>query len=259
MMEQRLQKLIAAAGIASRRHAEEIIAAGRVTVNGKTVTELGSKADPAKDHIKVNGKLINPQLKARENIYILLNKPRGYLSSLSDLEGRPVVVDLLPPSLGRLHPVGRLDFNTEGLLILTNDGDLTNFVTAARNNVEKVYEAKVKGLPPEPAIERLRRGIILDDGVRTKPAEIEHLESTDSNAWFRITLHEGRNQQIRMMFEAIGHSVVKLRRVQIGFLRDDRLPVGKWRMLSPFEVKMLMTKKPRERKSASKSPASSAG
>src|ERR1044072_9465676 len=142
-MEQRLQKLIAAAGIASRRHAEELISSGKVTVNGKVTTELGSKADPDKDHVKVNGKLINPQLKAREKTYTLLYKPRGFVSSVSDLEGRPVVVELLPPSLGKLHPVGRLDFNTEGLLLLTNDGDLTNFVTAARNRVEKVYEVKV--------------------------------------------------------------------------------------------------------------------
>src|SRR5436309_1577620 len=133
MMEQRLQKLSGGAGIASRRHAEELIASGKVSLNGKVITELGTKADPDKDHIKVNGKLINPQLKAREKTYVLLNKPRGYLSSVSDQEGRPLVVELLPPALGKLHPVGRLDFNTEGLLILTNDGDLTNFVTAARN------------------------------------------------------------------------------------------------------------------------------
>src|SRR6266481_537126 len=257
-MEERLQKIIAMAGLASRRHAEQMILAGEVTVNGKIVDMLGVKADPEVDHIKVRGRLINPLLQTREKVHILLNKPKGYLSSVADPDRRPLVTDLMPEALGRLYPVGRLDFNTEGLLILTNDGDLTNFVTAARNNVEKVYEAKVKGLPPGPAIERLRRGIILEDGVRTKPAEIEHLESTDSNAWFRITLHEGRNQQIRMMFEAIGHSVVKLRRVQIGFLRDDKLPVGKWRMLSPLEVKMLMTKKPRERKNASKPSATSA-
>ena len=131
-MEQRLQKLIAAAGVASRRHAEELIAAGRVTVNGEVVKELGSKADPEKDHIKVNGKLINPQLQSREKVHVLLNKPKGYLSSVSDPEGRPLVTELLPPSLGKLYPVGRLDFNTEGLLLLTNDGDFTNFITAAR-------------------------------------------------------------------------------------------------------------------------------
>src|SRR6478672_5380977 len=160
-MEQRLQKLIAAAGIASRRHAEELIVAGRVTVNGAVVKELGSKADPQRDHIKVNGKLINPQLQTRDKVYVLLNKPRGYLSSVSDPEGRPLVTELLPPSLGRVYPVGRLDFNTEGLLLLTNDGDFTNFITAARNRVEKVYEAKVKGVPPEAAIQRLRRGVVL--------------------------------------------------------------------------------------------------
>src|SRR5687768_12910790 len=158
-MQQRLQKLIAAAGVASRRRAEELIAAGKVTVNGEVIKELGSKADPQKDHIKVNGKLINPLLKGQEKVYVLLNKPRGYLSSVSDPEGRPLVTELLPPSLGRLHPVGRLDFNTEGLLLLTNDGNFTNFITAARNQVQKVYEVKVKGVPPEAAIQRLRRGV----------------------------------------------------------------------------------------------------
>ena len=146
-MNERLQKLIAAAGIASRRGAEEIIAAGEVTVNGEVVTALGTKADPARDHIKVRGKLINPALKTREKIYVLLNKPRGYLTSLADPENRPLVTDLIPASLGRLHPVGRLDFNTEGLLLLTNDGDFTNFITSARNRVAKVYEVKVKGVP----------------------------------------------------------------------------------------------------------------
>src|SRR4026208_509411 len=181
-MEERLQKLIAAAGVASRRHAEELITAGRVTVNGEVIKKLGTKADPDKDHIKVNGKLINPQLKARDKVYVLLNKPRGYLSSVSDPEGRPLVTELLPPNLGRLSPVGRLDFNTEGLLLLTNDGDFTNYVTAARNRVEKVYEVKVKGVPTEGAIARLRRGVILDDGTRTAPATIKLLHETDSNA-----------------------------------------------------------------------------
>src|SRR5437588_7071718 len=166
-MEERLQKLIAAAGLASRRHAEELIEAGEVTVNGEVVRELGTKADPARDHIKVRGRLINPLLEAREKVYVLLNKPRGYLTALSDPEGRPLVTELVPPSLGRIHPVGRLDFNTEGLLVMTDDGELTNFITSARNRVEKVYEAKVKGVPSESAIERLRRGIKLDDGDRT--------------------------------------------------------------------------------------------
>jgi 23S rRNA pseudouridine2605 synthase len=242
-MEQRLQKLISAAGVASRRHAEELMTAGKVTVNGHVVKELGSKADPEKDHIKVNGKLINPQLKSREKIYVLLNKPKGYLSSVSDPEGRPLVTELLPPSLGRLHPVGRLDFNTEGLLILTNDGDFTNFVTAARNRVEKVYEVKVKGVPTESGIERLRRGVNLDDGTRTAPAKITKSNETLTNAWYEVLLHQGRNQQVRRMFEVIGHSVLKLRRVRIGFIHDEALKTGYWRFLSPGEVGRLMKKK----------------
>lgn len=239
-MEQRLQKLIATAGIASRRHAEELITAGRVTVNGEVVKELGTKADPERDHIKVNGKLINPQLKARDKVYVLLNKPRGYLSSVSDPEGRPLVTELLPPNLGRLHPVGRLDFNTEGLLLLTNDGDFTNYVTAARNRVEKVYEVKVKGVPPDAAIQRLRKGVTLEDGTRTAEAKITKLSETKTNAWYEVHLHQGRNQQVRRMFELIGHSVLKLRRVRIGFLTDEHLKPAHWRFLSPAEAKRLM-------------------
>jgi len=242
-MEQRLQKLIAAAGIASRRHAEELITAGRVSVNGEVVKELGTKADPDKDNIKVNGKLINPQLKAREKVYVLLNKPKGYLSSVSDPEERPLVTELLPPSLGKLHPVGRLDFNTEGLLLLTNDGDFTNYVTAARNRVEKVYEVKVKGVPADSGIERLRRGITLEDGTRTAAAKITKLNETQTNAWYEVLLHQGRNQQVRRMFELIGHSVLKLRRTRIGFLTDDNLKPGYWRYLSPGEVARIMKKK----------------
>jgi 23S rRNA pseudouridine2605 synthase len=246
-MEQRLQKLIAEAGIASRRHAEELIAAGEVSVNGKVITSQGTKADAAKDHIKVRGKLINPLLAKREKVHILLNKPRGYLSSVSDPEKRPRVTELLPASLGRLYPVGRLDFNTEGLLLMTNDGDFTNFITAARNRVEKVYEVKVKGLPPEAALQRIRRGVILDDGTKTAPAQITKVNETDSNAWFEVVLHQGRNQQIRRMFDLIGHSVVKLRRSRIGFLHDERLRPGEWRRLMPHEVQRLM-KAPRSAK-----------
>src|SRR5215213_4434569 len=244
-MLERLQKLIAAAGVASRRHAEELITAGRVTVNGAVIKELGTKADPDKDHIKVNGKLINPRLKSREKVYVLLNKPPGYLSTVSDPEGRPLVTELLPGSLGRLHPVGRLDFNTEGLLLLTNDGDFTNFITAARNRVEKVYEVKVKGVPTESGIDRLRRGITLEDGTRTAPAKITKLNETKTNAWYEVSLHQGRNQQVRRMFEVIGHSVLKLRRTRIGFLTDDHLKLGYWRLLSPGEVARIMKKQSR--------------
>jgi pseudouridine synthase len=257
-MQQRLQKLIAAAGIASRRHAEQLIAAGEVTVNGKVVTELGTKADPAADHIKVRGKLINPSLERREKVYVVLNKPKGYLSSVTDPEGRPTVLELLPASLGRLYPVGRLDFNTEGLLLLTNDGEFTNFITSARNKVEKVYEGKVKGLPSEQAIERLRRGVTLDDGTRTAPAKIRKLGETETNTWFEILLHEGKNQQIRRMFDLIGHSVIKLRRSRIGPLRDDSLKPKSWRRLTPEEVRLLMHKRPQTKtKPSSKSRSAS--
>lgn len=259
-MQERIQKLIAAAGIASRRHAEQLITAGEVTVNGKVVTELGTKADPATDHIKVRGKLINPQLERREKVYVLLNKPKGYLSSVSDPDGRPTVLELLPASLGRIYPVGRLDFNTEGLLLLTNDGEFTNFITAARNKVDKVYEGKVKGIPDEQAIERLRRGVTLEDGTRTAPAKIRRVGETETNTWFEILLHEGKNQQIRRMFDLIGHSVIKLRRSRIGSLRDDELKPKSWRRLTPEEVKLLMQKQPRtRRKPANKSHAASHG
>ncbi|CAN5349488.1 pseudouridine synthase [soil metagenome] len=239
-MEERLQKLIAQAGIASRRHAEEMIAAGEVTINGQVVTELGTKADPARDHIKVRGRLINPLLAGREKIYVLLNKPRGYLTSAADPEGRPLVTELVPASLGRLFPVGRLDFNTEGLLLLTNDGDFANYITAARNGVAKVYEVKVKGVPAPEGIERLRRGIRLDDGEKTAPAQITQTGETKTNSWFEVVLHEGRNQQIRRMFDQIGHSVLKLRRVAIGHVRDERLKPKEWRRLSAAEIKQLM-------------------
>ena len=249
-MEERLQKLIAQVGIASRRHAEDLIKEGAVTVNGKVVTELGTKADPEHDHIKVHGKLINTKLQQREKVYVLLYKPKGYLTSVSDPQKRKLVTDLVAPSLGKLHPVGRLDLNTEGLLILTNDGDFTNYITSAKNRVPKIYEAKVKGIPPAFAIHKLQRGITLEDGFRTAPAEIEFIKETKTNAWFRVTLYEGHNLQIRKMFDAIGHSVVKLKRVAIGSIRDDRLRVGEYRLLLPHEVKRIMR---RERKPAKES------
>jgi len=238
-MEQRLQKLIASAGIASRRHAEDLIANGQVSVNGKVIIELGSKADPDRDHIKVRGRLINPELKRQEKVYLLLNKPKGYLTSMSDPEGRPLVRDLLPSALNHLHPVGRLDFNTEGLLLLTNDGEFTNFITSARNGIAKVYEVKVKGEPSQSAVERLRRGIKLDDGERTAPIDIRQLGTTATNSWFEVTLGQGRNRQIRRMFEAVGHSVLKLSRVRIGPLHNERLKPGDWRLLTETDVKRI--------------------
>ena len=242
-MQERLQKLIAQAGVASRRHAEELIASGEVSVNGKVVTEMGTKADPKTDHIKVGGKLINPSLERREKTYILLNKPKGYLSSASDPEGRKLVTDLVK-GYGKLHPVGRLDYNTEGLIILTNDGDFTN-VVASSKKIPKVYEVKVKGLPSAVAINKLRRGVRLEDGFKTAPAEIQELQATDKNGWYEVTLHEGHNQQIRKMFDSISHSVVKLRRIAIGNIRDNNSLAGNARKLSDDEVKSLLEfKKP---------------
>src|SRR6267143_6795905 len=238
-MQQRLQTLIAAAGIASRRHAEGLITAGQVQVNGQVVTELGIKADPETDHIKVKGRLINPLLQQHQKVYVLLNKPKGYLSSMADPKGWPLVTDLIPSSLGRLHPVGRLDFNTEGLLLLTNDGEFTNLITSAKNRIAKVYQVKVKGVPPEQAIERLRRGITIGKDERTAPAEVRKLRTSATNSWFQVTLHQGRNQQIRRMFDAIGHSVIRLGRTRIGSLEDRQLKLGKWRRLTSGEVKRL--------------------
>jgi len=235
-MVERLNKLIAQAGIASRRGAEELIENGEVSVNGEIITELGTKADAEKDHIKVRGKLINVKLARRENVYVLLNKPKGYLSSATDPEGRNLVTDLVPPNLGKLHPVGRLDYNTEGLIILTNDGQFTNLVASSKT-IPKVYEVKVKGLPNENAVNKLRRGVRLEVGFKTAPAEIKQLKPTDKNGWFEITLFEGHNQQIRKMFDLIGNSVVKLRRVSIGHINDKFLKVGAYRLLSPQEVK----------------------
>lgn len=240
-MEQRLQKIIATAGIASRRHAEELISAGKVSVNGKIVTELGTKVDAAHDHIKVNGRLINPGLTRQVPVYVLLNKPKGYLTSMSDPKGRPLVTDLIPASLGRLHPVGRLDFNTEGLLMLTNDGELTNLITSAKNRIPKVYRVKVKGVPTDKAVDRLRRGISIGDAGRTAPAGVRLLQATKANSWFEVTLQQGRNQQIRRMFDAIGHSVMKLARTQIGHLNDRGLKTGEWRKLNAGEIKKFKT------------------
>ncbi len=234
-MEERLQKIIAAAGIASRRKAEEMIVAGFVTVNGHTVKELGTKADPEKDHIKVRGKLINSKVSQQEKIYILLNKPVGYLTSRSDPSKRQLVIDLVGKYRNLVHPVGRLDLNSEGLIILTNDGEFTNLIAHASHNVPKVYEVKVKGKPNEIQINKIARGVLIE-GVKTAPAKIRLLEETETNAWYEVTLNEGRNQQIRKMFKHIGHSVVKLRRVAIGFLKNEKLKPGELRFLREAEV-----------------------
>ncbi len=236
-MKERLQKIIANAGVTSRRKAEVLITEGKVTVNGDVVRTLGEKADPSVDHIKVEGKLINPKLEQKTETYILLNKPKGVLSAVSDPEGRKTVTDLVR-GFGRLYPVGRLDFNSEGLIILTNDGAFANKVSSSKK-VEKVYEVKVKGQPNENAINRLRRGIVLEDGFKTSPAEIREMPATKKNAWYEVTLREGHNRQIRKMFDAIGFSAVKLRRVKIGFVSDNILRPGEFRELTKNEINSL--------------------
>jgi 23S rRNA pseudouridine2605 synthase len=257
-MQERIQKIISNAGIAARRAAEEMMLRGQVTVNGQVVTELGTKADPERDHIKVKGKLINPLLAAREKSYILVNKPRGYLSAVSDPKKRPLVMDIIPAQSRRgLHPVGRLDFNSEGLIILTNDGELTHQITKG-GVVAKVYNVKVKGTPGEDQIERLRRGIPIG-GRHTSPCEMKLIERTKEagNCWYEVILREGRNQQIRRMFDAIGHSVIKLKRVKIGHITDKGLELGQHRELTPAEVKKFFqppaaTKSSKPRKPARK-------
>jgi 23S rRNA pseudouridine2605 synthase len=238
MPAERLQKIIAAAGVASRRKAEELIASGRVLVNGQVVTELGTKADPEQDHIRVDGKL----LRGRERCsYIVLNKPKGYVTTVSDPEHRPTVMDLIRDVKGRVYPVGRLDWASEGLLLLTNDGELANTLMKASSSVPKTYVVKVAGQPEESKLEKLRRGVsIAEKGgrrVRTAPARVRLIREGD-NPWLEVTIVEGRNRQIRKMFEEVGHHVEKIRRVKYGPLSLD-VPPGEFRSLSLQEVSQL--------------------
>ena len=239
-MAERLQKIIAAAGIASRRKAEELITSGRVQVNGQTVTELGTKADPEKDHIRVNGKLLHG---AQRHVYLLLNKPKGFVTTVSDPEKRPTVMSLVRGVGSRVYPVGRLDYASEGLLLMTNDGTLAHRLMKAASHVPKTYVVKVSGKPTEEAIAKLRGGLSIatDDGkrVRTSPAKIRIVKEA-TNPWYEITLIEGRNRQIRRMFEEVGHHVEKIKRVKFGPLALD-VPPGKFRPLTEQEVDRLRT------------------
>lgn len=248
MSEERLQKILARAGIASRRKAEELIREGLVTVNGR-VAELGEKGDPEKDAIKVSGKRVQP---THEHRYLLLNKPKGYMSTLADPEGRPTVIEFVPPGMRKaLVPVGRLDFNTEGLLLLTDDGEFAQRIAHPRYGSTKTYEVKVKGMPTDAQLDRLRAGMFLE-GRRTAPAKITSRspfkptgarrrgEPESENSWWIVELTEGRTRQIREMFMHVGHPVQKLRRVAIGPLRDPRLPVGALRELTDLEVQKLL-------------------
>jgi 23S rRNA pseudouridine2605 synthase len=259
-MSERLQKIIAAAGIASRRKAEELIVQGRVTVNGRVVSELGSKADPTRDHIRVNGKRVQvPQ----RRIYLLLNKPVGYVSTVRDPQGRPTVMSLLRGIKERVYPVGRLDYHSSGLLILTNDGELANALMSRRSAIPRTYHVKLEGHPAPEDLRRLEQGIPLD-GRRTAPARLRALAGPPRGTlavpgraarrpqpvvashrppkpWYELTLVEGRYHQVRRMFERIGQRVIKLKRVRIAFLTDQGLKPGQYRALTPAEVERLRT------------------
>ncbi|MFQ5589057.1 MAG: pseudouridine synthase [Nitrospiria bacterium] len=235
-MPERLQKIIARAGIASRREAEIMISEGRVQVNGALVTEQGVKVDPAHDHIKVDGKRLKH---APKNVYILLNKPKRYITTRHDPEGRPTVMDLIPEVKERVSPVGRLDYETEGLLLLTNDGDLSNALMHPKNEVEKTYWAKVRGhLSGETLLKIAHGGISLPTG-KTAPCKIRALHRTDENGWVELILHEGKKREVRRVLERVGHPVVKLKRVAYAFLKIKGLPLGKYRHLTSFEIAKL--------------------
>jgi 23S rRNA pseudouridine2605 synthase len=230
-MEKRLQKILSEVGIASRRKAEEIIVEGRVTVSGRVAT-LGTKADPSKEHIKVDGKLISsPEPK----VYIIFNKPRDVVTSLRDPEGRPTVKDFLKGIRYRVYPVGRLDFDSEGLLLLTNDGDFAHAVLHPSKNIPKTYHVKVKGNPEDAEIQKLRAGVKLEDGL-TAPAQVRMIKKAENNTWIEMTIHEGRKRQIRRMLEMVGRPVLKLKRTRINGIELGKLVSGRYRYLTPEEV-----------------------
>ena len=254
----RLQKILSQAGVASRRAAERLIEEGRVTVNGRTVREMGVKADPSTDDIRVDGRRLRAPERHR---YILLNKPAGVVTTRSDPQKRQTVIDLLGGVREYVYPVGRLDYDSEGLLLLTNDGDLAARLTHPRHEVERTYEAYVAGTPDEESIGKLRRGIPLD-GRRTMPADVKLLsrpalhkgtrshdaagkgsQDRRTSGVLLITIREGRNRQVRRMCEAVGHPVRKLRRIRIGPITDRRLRLGEWRELTRTEVEKLKSGK----------------
>ncbi|MCL2341301.1 MAG: rRNA pseudouridine synthase [Proteobacteria bacterium] len=233
-MEERLQKILAKAGIASRRQAEQLIRAGRIRINGQVVVAMGCTADPARDRITCDGKPIASE----EKIYVLLNKPAGYVTTLADPQGRPVVSELLDGISARLFPVGRLDLDTEGALLMTNDGDLANRILHPRFEVNKTYEALVAGSPSPEQLRLLAQGIVID-GVKTQPARIRVLQRRPNASLIEITIHEGKKRQVRKMFQAIAHRVLHLKRTAYGRLRLGGLPLGKFRVLSADDLKKI--------------------
>jgi 23S rRNA pseudouridine2605 synthase len=233
--EERLQKIIATAGVTSRRKAELLIQEGRVTVNGQVVTQLGAKADLSRDHVKVDGKRIPG---VPQKIYILLNKPKQVISTVADPQGRVKVIDLVAEKK-RIYPVGRLDYDTEGLILLTNDGDFSKIVTTAGKHMPKVYQVKVRSVPNASVLAQMRDGLRLKTGVQLARCKIEPMKE-GANTWYEVTLFQGKNRQIRDMFEAVGHPVLKLRRIRIGFLTAEGLAVGAYRHLTALEVERIL-------------------
>ncbi|GAA0402834.1 23S rRNA pseudouridine(2605) synthase RluB [Paenibacillus motobuensis] len=233
---ERLQKILANAGVASRRKCEELILSGKVMVNDEVVTTLGTKADPNVDVITVNGKTIG----AEKKVYLVFNKPKGVITSASDPQGRKIVTDYLKGIKERLYPVGRLDYDTEGLLILTNDGDFAHLLTHPKHHVSKTYLATVKGVPHGTELDKLKQGIMLEDGI-TAPAEVEYhdIDPEGKQSTISITIHEGRNRQVRRMFDAISHPVLKLKRISFGDLFLGNLKRGIYRHLTKEEVEGL--------------------
>lgn len=232
----RLQKVLAEAGVASRRKCEELITAGRVEVNDKVVTTLGVKVDPSQDFIKVDGKPIRRQSK----VYVIFNKPKGVITSAQDPEGRKTVTEFFKNIKQRIYPIGRLDYDTEGLLLLTNDGEFAHLLTHPKHHVPRTYLATVKGVPHGSLLDKLKNGIELEDGM-TAPAEVEYqdVRLETNEAVVKITIYEGRNRQVRRMFDAIHHPVIKLKRIQFGPLQLSGIPRGKFRHLTPQEVNEL--------------------
>jgi 23S rRNA pseudouridine2605 synthase len=243
MTVMRLQKFLANAGVSSRRKAEELITGGRVKVNGRAVTELGTKVDDAKDVVAVNGKTI----KSAETVWIALNKPRGYVSTRKDPQGRPTVYDLLPPALHGLFYVGRLDLDSEGLLLLTNDGDTANRMLHPRYEVARVYEVLVRGEIKPDKIDQLLQGVELDDGIATAES-VKVLGVARNEMRLRLTLREGRKREVRRMLWAVGHKVLRLKRISYGPIKLNRLAEGKWRKLNEAELRSLPGKTKRARR-----------
>jgi len=234
-MQERLQKIISQAGITSRRKAEQLIDSGRVTVNGQMVNTLGAKADILRDKICINGKKLNP---FPEKVYILLYKPRGFITSLNDPQGRPTVIQLLKGMRQRVFPVGRLDYDTEGILIITNDGDFAQILMHPKHEIPKTYLAKIRGEISENSLEKLARGVKIG-GKKAVPVSIKKRGLTEKNSWIEITLHEGRNRQVKRMIETLGYWVIKLKRITYGPLNLKGLPVGAYRFLTQKEVSLL--------------------